>query len=605
MRYNDFKIVEDKPLTESAGTTKVTVGDQVYQVGNDLIKQGGVYAIFSGDSARAYAQANGLVVPPRAVLQKVYANGKKLEMPTRPNNPTDTNAKAHHEQIIEKNGNIPGGLVYGHKKEICEGPGTRLFGGIVNGRLLQRGGKSQHGGGYVDYSQGLRACKLVEGGNDPAANNKSSETKTQKTGKVYIIGDSHAKAIPGANNLAANGATIAQTQAQAKRVPDNSIVLLSAGHNDVAGGKSGDQVATALLILIDSMTSRGIKVNYVLFPEGTRNPNQENMAPTRQAIQSRIGVYYDLDGKGLSNDGKHAVLSAYRQIPMPTGGSTNDAKSKDITKPVEKGETARELKAGPPYPPSEIKAVAAMQRKLEDLGYSVGSTGVDGKYGPRTAQAVKAFKADYKMDGSEFAMDTPALDTLDGVIGGTVARVAKPTKVTRISGKLGKIAQDSVTQGKVGRVLDLIAGPESGGRYEMVYPGTRRPQILDMTLDELFQDMRSRGRASGSSASGRYQYIQSTLRSIVNKMGLDTATTKFTPEIQDEIAIYHLRLSHGLDRWLAGQMRNEQFLDRISKTWAGIPNPSTGRSYYAGVLDNKAGLAVNTALNMLLDIQQA
>jgi peptidoglycan hydrolase-like protein with peptidoglycan-binding domain len=38
--------------------------------------------------------------------------------------------------------------------------------------------------------------------------------------------------------------------------------------------------------------------------------------------------------------------------------------------------------------------VAALQKKLQSAGYDLGSTGVDGKYGPRTAEAVKKFQKD-------------------------------------------------------------------------------------------------------------------------------------------------------------------------------------------------------------------
>lgn len=52
------------------------------------------------------------------------------------------------------------------------------------------------------------------------------------------------------------------------------------------------------------------------------------------------------------------------------------------------------LEAGPPYPPEDREAVMNLQRKLEELGYSVGSTGIDGKYGPRTQRAVAAYMRD-------------------------------------------------------------------------------------------------------------------------------------------------------------------------------------------------------------------
>lgn len=257
------------------------------------------------------------------------------------------------------------------------------------------------------------------------------------------------------------------------------------------------------------------------------------------------------------------------------------------------------LEAGPPYPPEDAERVKALQSRLEELGYSVGSTGVDGKYGPRTTRAVRAFKQDNNISGDGLSMSASDLEKLS-----TAEPVENPTPTGRSApgGELGQLSQDSVTQGKVGEVLDLIAGPESGGRYDAVYPGRRRPQILDMTLEELYRDMRARGRASGSSASGRYQYIRRTLQGVARSMGLDPATTKFTPEVQDQIVIHHLRANHGLDRWLAGRMSNEDFLNRLAGTWAGIPNTS-GRSTYAGVLDNKAGMSTRNAIDALNNIQ--
>ena len=90
--------------------------------------------------------------------------------------------------------------------------------------------------------------------------------------------------------------------------------------------------------------------------------------------------------------------------------------------------------------------------------------------------------------------------------------------------------------------------------------------------------------------------------SVVKQMGLDTSKEKFTPKLQDEIAIFHLRANHGLDKWLSGSMSNEQFLNRLAGTWAGIPQ-TNGRSRYAGVLDNKAGMGAQAALDGLDSIR--
>lgn len=78
------------------------------------------------------------------------------------------------------------------------------------------------------------------------------------------------------------------------------------------------------------------------------------------------------------------------------------------------------LQAGPPYPQEDMDAVRALQTKLEDLGYSVGNTGIDGKYGPRTSRAVAAFKKDNNIADADngrsmSSQDLSALDTAEKV----------------------------------------------------------------------------------------------------------------------------------------------------------------------------------------------
>ena len=270
------------------------------------------------------------------------------------------------------------------------------------------------------------------------------------------------------------------------------------------------------------------------------------------------------------------------------------------------------LQAGPPYPKEDVPKVKMLQQALEDLGYDVGSTGVDGKYGPRTTRAVRAFKKDYNVPGSGLEFGTAAAEKIDSIQKGTTPKV-EPVKIDKTAAGGGEIGPmptfggpPSETPGKIGDLLDLIAKPESGGRYDSVYPGRRKPEILDMTLAELYADMRKRARKHGSSASGRYQYIRKTLIGVAKSMGLDPRKTKFTPEIQDKIVIYHLRLNHGLDRWMRGKTSDEDFLKRLSKTWAGLPKDMSGRSYYAGdKIGNKAGINYDTAMAALGNIRTA
>lgn len=86
-------------------------------------------------------------------------------------------------------------------------------------------------------------------------------------------------------------------------------------------------------------------------------------------------------------------------------------------RPIESG-----LEAGPPYPQEDSDAVRALQTKLEELGYSVGNTGIDGKYGPRTTRAVAAFKKDNNIDTQGNEISEPELQKLS-----TAQKVAEPS----------------------------------------------------------------------------------------------------------------------------------------------------------------------------------
>ena len=110
----------------------------------------------------------------------------------------------------------------------------------------------------------------------------------------------------------------------------------------------------------------------------------------------------------------------------PTPGEVSDISSaKDANQLI----SSEALTAGPPYPREEMAAVKALQTKLEKLGYSVGNTGIDGKYGPRTTRAVRAFKKDYNIAGDGITADAATLQKLDSVISGSIPKAERPTAI--------------------------------------------------------------------------------------------------------------------------------------------------------------------------------
>ena len=246
------------------------------------------------------------------------------------------------------------------------------------------------------------------------------ETKLREAGEVYVIGDSHAVAMGGANNLAANGARLSAIARQAQRVPEGATVYMTGGHNDVPAGTSPQQIASQVQSIISSLEGKGCTVNYILFPEGSSNTNQQQMAPARQAISGSVTVARDLDGCSLS-DGIHCQMNAYSGI-VENQPRTAFAGDPAVDAETDDAEANNGLQAGPPYPQEDMDAVRAMQTKLEALGYSVGSTGIDGKYGPRTTRAVRAFKTDNDISGDGLTMSASELEKLN-----TAERVAEPT----------------------------------------------------------------------------------------------------------------------------------------------------------------------------------
>jgi peptidoglycan hydrolase-like protein with peptidoglycan-binding domain len=249
--------------------------------------------------------------------------------------------------------------------------------------------------------------------------------------------------------------------------------------------------------------------------------------------------------------------------------------------------------------------VANLQKALEALGYSVGSTGVDGIYGKRTARAVREFQKDQGLTVDGDAGPNTVSELLKQVKEKDVdVNAASPSDVKSTQMSSPSVVQRSRKPGIEGKVLDLIAAPESAGRYDAIYPNDRNPAILDASIKEVLKNMKERAEKRGSSATGRYQYTYDTLRHIVEEMNLDTSTP-FNRETQDTIALYHLKNGHGFDQWKAGRMSSRQFLQMLSRTWAGLPDPETGASFYRGVMGNKANISAKGALRALEKIRRS
>jgi muramidase (phage lysozyme) len=252
--------------------------------------------------------------------------------------------------------------------------------------------------------------------------------------------------------------------------------------------------------------------------------------------------------------------------------------------------------------------VADLQKALVALGYPLPRFGVDGIRGPETEAAIKKFQSDNRLTASG-KPDNATISKINDVLKSKpdLAKELKnstPSDVkTSGPAQLPPLSQDAATQGKIGEVLNLIARYESRGNYNIILGGRIVPELTKMTLSQVYDFQRKMVRGGKeSSAVGRYQYIRSSLEMVANQMGLDPNEAVFNPKTQDAIAIYDLRRRANLDSWLNGKLSDEQFLNNISKIWAGIPT-SAGVSFYTGVGSNKAGTTAQNALAALQNIK--
>lgn len=183
------------------------------------------------------------------------------------------------------------------------------------------------------------------------------------------------------------------------------------------------------------------------------------------------------------------------------------------------------------------------------------------------------------------------------------------------------------------RLLDLVASKEENPRapdvYMSLWPSTHDTRIPQMTLAQIDQFQTSRLRTQRSSAIGRYQFIRSTLRTLVQRTGVPR-NLLFNNVLQDYLAL-QLLIGRQLRRWQSGTLTwnadgaqsndpDKAFMAHLSREWAAMPVPfdlpsisrgrgrgsrsvRRGQSYYAGDGLNAAGLNPDAVYNEIKSLR--
>lgn len=141
-------------------------------------------------------------------------------------------------------------------------------------------------------------------------------------------------------------------------------------------------------------------------------------------------------------------------------------------------------------------------------------------------------------------------------------------------------------------LIDLIgltegtAPPKGRGYNETLAYGayTGGPvELVTMTLDQVdalqLRMLRHPDNRLNSSAVGWPQIVRRTMRSIRDKLRL-SGRELFDADMQDRMACYLLGV-RGIDKYLAGRLREDTLIDNLAQEWASLPT-TAGRGYYGG-----------------------
>lgn len=148
-------------------------------------------------------------------------------------------------------------------------------------------------------------------------------------------------------------------------------------------------------------------------------------------------------------------------------------------------------------------------------------------------------------------------------------------------------------------LLDFISGPESGGRYDVIFghhQNTLAQPLTSMTIDALLSAQIMWGRRWGSSAAGRYQIVQTTLAGLLRD-GEVSGGDLFNSDTQDRLG-YALLKQRGYAEFMARKLPLTTFALHLAQEWASLPVLAAckgahrmlaeGDSYYSGDRLNSA-----------------
>ena len=236
----------------------------------------------------------------------------------------------------------------------------------------------------------------------------------------------------------------------------------------------------------------------------------------------------------------------------------------------------------------KVGSIARGERK------SIGRTGNETPVTEGTAASTPRLRNRY--DNQAAGQSATSGDAAGG--GGKMRRFRDQGRTSR-----GPTRVDATSK----KVLDFIAAKESGsGGYNALVGGGTAP-LTSMTIQQVLDFQKDEMKDRESTAVGRYQFVNKTLKNLVDQNGIDK-NRLFSADTQDELAVMLLNQKikgrATLDDFLSGRRSAEDFQKTLSEEFASVPDPVTGRSAYEGVGTNKALIKSGDVQNFLKNVTE-
>jgi muramidase (phage lysozyme) len=260
---------------------------------------------------------------------------------------------------------------------------------------------------------------------------------------------------------------------------------------------------------------------------------------------------------------------------------------------------AKDAKAAGDAKDKETQNVVDAQKSLRDFAVSIDKI-VSDKLFPTMTTSVKYFTSVISEGADSIAkiLGVSGSTTGGGGGGGGPAGRGSGQSQAPTTGVGGAGAPTPEAAGTLGAIRNMIGRAESGGDYNVMVGG-KKGDLTNMTLAQILeqqQKMIQKGSGFESSALGKYQMTNATLRDLINKTGMDINTTKFDQATQDRLADELIVSRGGYNKYAAGAINKEKFMRNLSTIWAGLPMDASGRSFYHGVGSNKATIGFEEAM---------